>query len=108
MKQLVEMIGGLFLLFGGLSTLGLQGLKATQSMQSMAVGAVGSPKKEVKAEEKQVNLQTTLNATGNATEEAKTPEEYYDYKEDWEMWEKMKFHYKDYYYAGGVGDEQSN
>jgi uncharacterized iron-regulated membrane protein len=102
MKQIMELVGGLVILFGGLSTLsmfGLQGTQGTQAVQSMAVGS--PPKKvvqviqRVEVGEGQVNLQT------------KTTEEYYNYKEEEEeLWEKMKAYYKDY--AGGGIDEQHN
>jgi len=46
-------------------------------------------------------------------EQAKTTEEYYDYKEEGEreLWEKMKAYYKDAYYKevkGGEMNEQFN
>jgi len=96
--KLMELVGGLVLLFGGLSTLSSFGLQGTQAVQTMTMG-VGSVKKavqEVEAEKKQTNLQTKT-------------EEYYDYNKEEsgkELWEKMKVYYKDY--AGGGIDEQHN
>jgi 5'-3' exonuclease len=100
MKQLMELVGGLVLLVGGLGTFGLQGLQSTQAVQSMAVGQA---KKVVETEKVETEKAVQVREV-----ETKEKEEYYDYKEDVEveMWEKMKAHYKDY--AGGVGDEQSN
>jgi hypothetical protein len=109
MKQIMELVGGLMLLFGGLSSLstfGLQGMQGTQgitqatvqSIQAMQAGAEGGQVKE------QINLETK-----NLEREEKDSKEYYDYKEEGgeELWEKMKVYYKDYRAGGGI-DEQHN
>ena len=99
--KLMELVGGLVLLFGGLSGLSMFGLQGTQAVQSMAVGS--PPKKvvqviqRVEVGEGQVNLQTKT-------------EEYYDYNKEEsgkELWEKMKVYYRDYHAGGGI-DEQHN
>ena len=99
--KLMELVGGLMLLFGGLSTLSTFGLQGEQAVQSIQAVAVGGQVKE------QVNLETkTLGR------EEKDREEYYDYNKEEsgkELWEKMKAYYKDYKdVVGGVENEQSN
>jgi len=102
MKGLMELVGGLMLLVGGLSGLSMFGLQGTQAVQSMAVG---SPPKEVVQVIQRVEV-----GGGQVNLQTKT-EEYYDYKKEGEeeLWEKIRAHYKDYKdYAGGGIDEQSN
>ena len=106
MKSIVELIGGLMLLFGGLSTLGLQGIQAIQAIQATQATW------QAIQHSTQAHVQTEQ-AVERRIEQAKTTEEYYDYKEEGEreLWEKMKAYYKDAYYKevkGGEMNEQFN
>jgi hypothetical protein len=110
MKEVMELVGGLVILFGGLGALGVQGMQGLHKTQTAV--AVGQVKKanqaSVQAVEENKTVEDNKTVGGRAERE-----EYYDYKEEGEleMWEKMKAHYKDYAYedvAGGDGNEQSN
>ena len=110
MKNIIELVGGLVIMLGGLSALGLHGVQGLQGLQ--ATQATRVPVQTLQSGQAvQANVQSKQVEEKKRIEELKGEQEYYDYKEEGEkeLWEKMKAHYKDVYYVRGGGiDEQSN